>query len=115
MAQSLTPGKQQSDARPFQFTRLDRVVCIAVLILLLLIAGTILLGDHVGVEVVQVAPQKEAHTTSPITIHFKEPMDASSVAAHFRTKPALKGTFSWNESTMTFRATPGMKPGSEYT
>ena len=84
-------------------------------LLLALIAATILLGDHVGVEVVRGEPVSKAHSTSPITIHFKEPMDASSVAAHFQTKPALKGTFSWSGSTMTFRSSEAMKPGDEYT
>src|SRR4051812_17909481 len=108
MAQSLTPGKQQDTARSFQFSCLDRAVIIVVIVLTALIAGTIVLGDHVGIEVMQVAPQKEAHSASPIMIHFKEPMDANSVAAHFHTKPALKGVFSWSGSTMTFRASPAM-------
>ncbi len=83
-------------------------------VVLALIVVTILLGDHVGVEIVQSAPVSKAHSTSPITIHFKEPMDAGSVAAHFQTKPPLKGAFSWSGSTMTFRASEAMKPGSEY-
>ena len=84
-------------------------------VILALIAVTILLGDHVGVEVMQGAPVSKAHSTSPITLHFKEPMDASSVVAHFRTKPALEGAFSWSGSTMTFRAAQAMNPGDEYT
>ncbi len=98
-----------------RLTRLDRAVIAFASVIVVLIVGTILLGDHVGVEIVQVAPVAKAHSTSPITIHFKEPMDATSVAAHFRTKPALNGAFSWNGSTMTFRSAQAMKPGDEYT
>ena len=97
------------------FTRLDRAVIGFAVVLVALITGTILLGDHVGVEIVQGAPVNKAHSTSPIMIRFKEPMDATSVAAHFRTEPALKGTFSWIGSTMNFRSSEAMKPGNQYT
>src|SRR5215216_1482755 len=98
-----------------RLNRLDRAVIVFSTVILVLIAATILFGDHVGVEIVQGAPVSEAHSTSPITIHFKEPMDATSVAAQFQTKPPLKGSFTWNGSVMTFRASEAMKPGDEYT
>ncbi|MBI1257526.1 MAG: hypothetical protein GC204_08650 [Chloroflexi bacterium] len=109
---SPTSGRRENQRR---LTRLDRAVMVISTLILALIAVTLLLGDHVGVEVVQGAPVSKAHSTSPITLHFKEPMDASSVAAHFQTRPDLKGSFSWNGSTMIFRASEAMTPGSEYT
>ena len=110
-----SPNQTHHSSLITRLTRLDRAVIAFATVIVVLIAGTILLGDHVGVEIVQVAPVTKAHSTSPITIHFKEPMDAGSVAAHFSTKPALKGAFSWSGSTMTFRSSEAMKPGSEYT
>ncbi len=100
--------------RAVQPTGLDRVVAVVIVVLLALIGATILLGDHVGVQVVQVAPVGKAHSTSPITIHFKEAMDHDSVAAHFKTNPALDGTFSWNGAAMTFRPSAALKPSTDY-
>ncbi len=100
--------------RAVQMTGLDRVVAVVIVVLLALIGATILLGDHVGVQVVQVAPVDKAHSTSPITIHFKELMDHDSVAAHFKTDPALDGTFSWDGAAMTFRPSAALKPSTDY-
>ncbi len=96
-------------------TGLDRAVAMVIVVLLALIGGTILLGDHVGVQVVSVAPVGKAHSTSPIVIHFKEAMDHDSAAAHFQTDPKLDGTFSWNGAALTFRPTAALKPGAAYT
>ena len=64
-----TPDEAQSLPQSSRLTRLDR----AVIAFASVIVGTILLGDHVGVEIVQVAPVAKAHSTSPIAIHIKEP------------------------------------------
>ena len=93
----------------------DRVVAVVIVGLLLLIVGTIALGDRVGVQIVTVAPQAEAHSTSPIMLRFSEVMDHDSVAAHFQTDPAIEGTLAWNGSTLSFHPTAALQPGSTYT
>ena len=74
-----------------------------------------LLGDRVGVQVVTVAPQSDAHSTSPITLRFSETMDHDSVAAHLQTDPAIEGTLAWNGSTLNFHPAAALQPGSTYT
>ncbi|MEP7291912.1 MAG: Ig-like domain-containing protein [Chloroflexota bacterium] len=96
-------------------TRLDRAVLIVVLVLLVLIGGTILLGDRVGVQLTQIAPLDEAHSTSPVTIRFNEAMDHDSVTARFRTEPALEGVFSWSGTNLTFQPAEALVPGDTYT
>ena len=98
-----------------RLTSLDRAVAVVMVVLLALIGGTIVLGDHVGVQVVSVAPLGKAHSTSPIVIHFKEPMDHDSAAAHFQTDPKLDGSFSWSGAALTFRPIAALKPGAAYT
>ncbi len=93
----------------------DRIVAAVIVVLLILIGATIVLGDRVGVQVVTVAPQAEAHSTSPITLRFSEVMDRDSVAAHFQTDPAIEGALSWNGSTLSFRPAAALQPGSTYT
>jgi Tol biopolymer transport system component len=73
------------------------------------------LGDRVGVQLAQVAPLGEAHSTSAITMRFSEAMNHDSVTAHFRTEPALEGTFSWSGASMLFKPAQALTPGSAYT
>ncbi len=101
--------------RRFTLTPLDRAVIGVVVLLFLLIGTTILLGDRVGVQLSQVAPLGEAHSTSPISIRFSEAMDHDSTTAHFHTEPALQGTFSWSGASMTFHPSEALEPGKSYT
>ena len=102
-------------------TSLDRAVIVVVALLFVLIGGTVLLGDRVGVQVTQIEPSGmpsgAAHSTSPITIRFSEAMNHDSVAAHFHLDPAPKtpGKFQWNGSTLTYQVADALKPGSTYT
>src|SRR5215216_5886410 len=98
-----------------RLTRLDRTVLIVILALLGLIGGTILLGDRVGVQLTQVTPLGEAHSTSPVTIRFNEAMDHESVTSRFRTEPALEGSFTWSGTSMTFQPAEALHPGDTYT
>ncbi len=86
-----------------------------IVVLVILIGGTIALGDRVGVQIVTVAPQAEAHSTSAITLRFSEAMDHDSVAAHFQTDPAIEGALTWNGSTLNFRPAVALQPGDTYT
>jgi len=53
---------------------------------------------------------KEISPTSPIIIHFSEPMDSSSVERAFSTEPAIGGTISWSPTHDEMTFTPG-NPG----
>ncbi len=85
------------------------------LLLILLIGGTILLGDRVGVQIARAAPSETAHSTSPITIRFSEAINHDSAAQHFHLDPAVPGSFSWSGAAMTFTPSAAMTPGSQYT
>ncbi len=108
----------QSEAlntRRFSLTSLDRAVIGVIAVLLALIGATILLGDRVGVQLSEVAPLGEAHSTSTIAIRFNETMDHDSAQTHFQTQPALEGSFSWSGATMSFQPSQALAPGSSYT
>lgn len=96
-------------------TPLDRAVLIVILILCALVAGTILLGDRVGVQLTQVEPLGEAHSTSLVTIRFNEVMDHDSVTSRFHIEPVLQGAFTWSGTTMTFHPSEALQPGGSYT
>lgn len=98
-----------------QLTPFDTVVVIVIVLLVALIGATVLLGDRVGVQLTNVAPLGEAHSTSAIVIRFSEAMDHDSATAHFRTEPALDGSFGWSGSTMIFTPAGALQPGGDYT
>lgn len=100
---------------PVRLTPFDRAVLVVLALLVALILATIVLGDRVGVQLAQVAPLGEAHSTSAITLRFSEAMDHDSVTARFRTEPALDGAFSWSGMTLTFKSATTLVPGSSYT
>jgi Tol biopolymer transport system component len=106
---------QSSVLSPQSFTSLDRAVLLVIVVLLVLIGGTILLGDRVGVQLSQVAPLGDAHSTTAISMRFSEAMDHASASAHFRIEPALQGDFRWSGATMTFQPSEALLPGSTYT
>jgi len=106
---------QHSALSPQHLTSLDRAVIVVIALLIALIAATILLGDRVGVQLDQVTPLGQAHSTTAITIRFNEAMNHDSATAHFQTDPALQGTFSWSGATLTFQPAQALMPGSTYT
>lgn len=96
-------------------TAFDRVVLTALALLVLGVVGTVLLGDRVGVTLVRVGPLGTARSTSAITMQFSELMNRDSVQERLRLEPDLKGAFSWNGSTVSFRPENPLVPGQAYT
>ncbi len=113
--QDSLPQPSARSPQRLRLTSLDRAVILVIALLILLIGGTIVLGDRVGVQVTQAAPLTQAHSTSLISVHFNETMNHDSATSHFRTDPAVPGTFSWSGSTMTFQPAHPLTPGSSYT
>ncbi|MGQ9907392.1 MAG: Ig-like domain-containing protein [Candidatus Flexifilum sp.] len=93
----------------------DRTIGLAILLIIGAIIGVIALGDRVGVTIERAAPLGTAHSTSPIRIQFSDVMQRETVESRFRIEPAVPGTFSWSASTLTFRPTMALRPGSTYT
>lgn len=92
--------------------RFNRVMLIALIVILSGIALTLLLGDRVGVTIDRIAPLGEARSTSSITIQFSEPMNRVTAVSRFRTEPALAGDFSWSGSTLIFHPSDPLPPGA---
>ncbi len=97
------------------FDGLDVGVGIAVVVLLLAIAATLIGGDRVGAGVTGVYPQAEAHTTSPIRITFEEAMDTQSVEGRFSIDPPVAGKFSWSSTQLTFKPSAALAADQTYT
>jgi len=98
-----------------QFTRLDVTVLSISVALLAATFLTILAGDRVGITITGLAPSGITSSTSPIVIRFSQVMNRSSVTQHFQIQPPVTGSFDWNGSTLTFRPTQPLQPGSQYT
>ena len=92
-------------------SRFDRVMGLAVAVILAGIGLTLLLGDRVGVTVERVGPQGESRGTSSITVQFSEPMNRESVEARFATMPPIEGDFSWGDRTLIFHPRAPLTPG----
>jgi Tol biopolymer transport system component len=99
----------------FRLTRFDRAVLIVALVLLALIGATLLLGDRVGVTLIDVSPLGTARSTSVIAIRFSETMDRASVEPRFRLEPPVSGAITWSGPIMRFRPTEAFTPDADYT
>jgi dipeptidyl aminopeptidase/acylaminoacyl peptidase len=122
----------KTTALPFQLTRFDRVVAGVIGILVLLILGSIALGDRVGVTLQRVDPLgNSARSTSNIVFQFSEPMQRDTVLptievvqipaplanTDFSTGDVLAvigGEVSWTGSTANFRPSQVLQPGATY-
>jgi|FLYN01.1.fsa_nt_gi Tol biopolymer transport system component len=93
----------------------DKTVLLVIAVLLAGIGLTVLLGDHVGVTLVQAGPLEVARSTSPIVIQFSEDMKRDTVTERLRIEPAVEGEFSWSGRTMIFRPAQALEPGQDYT
>ncbi len=109
------PNRQPDLPIQPRFSRFDRTVFGAVLALILAILVVVLLGDHVGVQLLRSSPAGVARSTSPITIQFSETMNRLTVEERLRLEPTVEGTFAWNGATMIFRPVEALLPGQEYT
>ena len=92
-------------------SRFDRVMGLAILVILAGIGVTLLLGDRVGITIERAAPQGEARSTSTISLQFSEAMNHESAEAHFSTEPASAGEFSWSGRTLVFQPAQPWTPG----
>lgn len=118
MSEHLSPRSQSgSPALPRhpQFSRFDRIVLGTVLALILAILVVVLLGDHVGVQLLRSGPADVARSTGPITIQFSETMNRPTVEERLRLEPPVEGAFAWNGATVIFRPAEALLPGQEYT
>ena len=70
------------------------------------IVGVLLMGDRVGVQIDEIAPEVEGGSTQPITIQFSAPMNRVTVEANFQTDPPLDGRFEWSEDSTTLNFHP---------
>lgn len=93
----------------------DRVIALAILLLIGAIVGVIALGDRVGVTVDRAAPLGTAHSTSRIVMQFSDAMQRDTVESRLRIEPDVPGEFAWSANTLIFRPTAAMTPGDTYT
>ncbi|HET6317775.1 MAG TPA: Ig-like domain-containing protein [Chloroflexota bacterium] len=95
----------------------DRSVLGIVLCLIAIIAGLLLLGDHVGAAVLGAAPTAADHpaVTTAIRITFAQPMDTASVEAHFAVEPPVGGHSHWDGNTFVFQPNRPLLPNTPYT
>jgi dipeptidyl aminopeptidase/acylaminoacyl peptidase len=82
--------------------------------LLLAAVGTVLAGDHVGVQLVRTSPSSTAHRFATISIQFAEEMNRDSVAPRLHVAPAVDGQLSWSGPTLTFKPAQPLQPGATY-
>ena len=106
---------QSSVLSPRSFSRFDRAVVVAIVVLIGAILLTIALGDRVGVTLKRVAPLGTAHSTTAITLQFDEPMDRSTAEQRLRFEPPLTGTITWSGETLSFEPDAPLNPAAEYT
>ncbi len=97
------------------FSAFDRTVLLVVTGLVVAIAVTVLLGDHVGVTLVRVGPLGVARSTSQVLVQFSEEMKRDTVTPRLRIEPAVDGDFTWSGTTMLFRPKEALVPGTQYT
>jgi len=93
----------------------DRIIAVVVVVLLAAIGVTVLLGDHVGVQVESAGPTGSAASTARILLRFSEAMDWDSVIAHLSIEPALEGAFQHSGRSLRFIPAQALAPGDAYT
>ena len=93
----------------------DRLVLVAIAILIAIIAGVVLLGDNVGVQIRRAGPADDASSTARVAIQFSEAMNWEQAVEHMRFDPPLTGDFSWSGTTLRFQADEALQPGQTYT
>ncbi len=101
----------------FSIDPFDRYMLTVITILLFLIAGVVVSGDHVGVQIIDTNPfdGDVAAYSSDIQVVFDQPMDRSSAESHFVIEPTITGTFSWRSTTMVFTPDFPLMPNQQYT
>jgi Tol biopolymer transport system component len=102
-------------ATRLNLNRFDRIVGLIVAGLALAIAGTILLGDRVGVRVLRTSPAHSAQATSPITLQFSDEMDRDTLPDYLVIDPPVAGDYRWSGATLIFQPEAALQPGETYT
>lgn len=99
----------------FTLDPFDRYILSVIGILVVLIVGIVLYGDHVGVHVVEVEPSEvETGVNTEILISFDQPMDTESVRGNFVIEPVVDGTFRWRNTTLIFSPREPLIAGKSY-
>ncbi len=94
----------------------DGYMLVVIAVLLLGIAGVVISGDHIGVQILDVNPVNGAVApySSRIQIVFDQPMDQRSVERHFSIEPTITGAFTWRSTTMIFTPDFPLTPSQQY-
>src|SRR5437763_13436400 len=101
----------------FALEPFDRTVLAITACLVLMIAGVVLWGDHIGAAITGAAPAPgdQPAATTAIRITFGQPMDASSVEQHFALEPLVGGHARWDGNTFIFTPNFALQPQIRYT
>jgi TolB protein len=99
-------------------SRLNRLLLLAILGLLLLVAALVWRGERAGAAVSAVSPARGAEAVSglaPVRITFGQSMDTTTLP-QVQVSPAVSGTVSWeDDDTLLFRPTRPLAPERDYT
>ncbi|MCX7938297.1 MAG: Ig-like domain-containing protein [Thermoflexales bacterium] len=101
-----------------RFDRMDRAALSTAAALAFLTLVVIWRGDRVGVRVTQVTPADGARFVAArqgVALTFSEAMDRTSVEARMHITPAVSGTLQWNGTTLRWKPTQPLMPGTYYT
>jgi Tol biopolymer transport system component len=97
------------------FDRLDRVMVVAVGLLLAAIGVVVVRGDQVGIAVQSYGPINRASSRASIQVAFDEPLVSTSLESNFKITPPVQGRLSVSQNQMIFRPAEPLTQGQEYT
>jgi Tol biopolymer transport system component len=95
--------------------RLDRVMVVAIGLLLAAIGAVIVRGDQVGIAVQSYSPINKASSRASIQVAFDETLVSASVESNFKLIPPVQGRLFVSQNQVTFRPTEPLTQGQEYT
>lgn len=100
----------------FEFSKFDRYMLTVIVVIVATIAGLILLGDQIGVAILEFNPAHNARvsTNTELMITFDQPMDRESAEDHFLIDPSVEGSFRWRGATLDFVPRRPLQPGQTY-
>ncbi|HRE46264.1 MAG TPA: Ig-like domain-containing protein [Aggregatilineales bacterium] len=97
------------------FDRLDVAAGGAMMLLVLLIAFTVLSGDHAGIVLLERTPTESPAVTEAIRVVFSAPLEEASLTERFTITPATEGTLHLNGAVLTFTPRRAWQAGIPYT
>jgi Tol biopolymer transport system component len=95
--------------------RLDRVMVVAIGLLLAAIGAVIVRGDQVGIAVQSYSPINKASSRASIQVAFDETLVSASVESNLKLIPPVQGRLFVSQNQVTFRPTEPLTQGQEYT